>query len=290
MSTKIFKTKIISERVEIVNQPSTIVNAVKENNKTLKKMFLTDSTKDTDIIKLLSDPLFLIDVQEFHNYNKYNILFEKFSNFLVRMFDINEEHKLYLNVLNKENIIVKLNVDALFDSWMIVCFIEGGYTHLEKLYKIEEDLFSYSYALSILLSFYKSDQYQHRFEQELPLLYKYLKSEDRCEKTLSYILVCVIYMGNLQLAIDMCQHKVKLYIKDKDHFLKFFGRRFMHIYSCINDKLPTYSPRAIKYMQHFAKELKQEELGEQFVNIFIGVENHYKTKHLENLNKLKLQN
>jgi hypothetical protein len=286
MSTKVFKTKLISERVEIVNQPSTIVNTVKENNKIFKKMFLTESTKDTDIIKLLSDSLFLIDIQELHNYNKYNILFEKFSNFLVRMFDINEENKVYLNVINKENIIVKLNIDALCDSWMLICFIECSYTQLQKLYKIEEDLFSYSYGLCILLSFYKSNQYQARFEQELPLLYRYLENEDRCEKTLSYILVCVIYMGHLQLAIDMCQHKVKLYIKDRDHFLKFFGRRFLHLYVCINDNLPRYSPRAIKYMQHFAKELKQPELGEEFVNIFKSVETHYRTKHIENLKKI----
>jgi hypothetical protein len=275
------KTKTISERVEIVNQPSTIVNTVKENNKIFKKMFLTENTKDTDIIKLLADPLFLMDVTEFHSYNKYPVLFEKFSEFIVKLFDINEETKLYITVLNKENIIVKLNIDALCDSWMIICFIEGGYQQLQKLYKIEEDLFSYSYALAILLAFYKSNQYKDRFEQELPLLYNYLKSEDRCEKTLSYILVCVIYMGNLQLAIDMCQHKVKLYIKDRDHFLKFFGRRFLHLYSCINDNLPTYSPRAIKYIQHFAKELQQEDLGEEFVNIFIGIENHYRNLHIK---------
>jgi hypothetical protein len=286
MSTKVFKTKLISERVEISNKPSIIANTVKENNKTFKKLFLTESTKDTDIIKLLSDPLFLIEVQELHSYIKYPILFQKFSEFIVRLFDINDEHKMYLTVLNKENIIVKLNIDALCDSWMIICFIEGGYTQLQKLYKIEEDLFSYSYALSILLSFYKSEQYQDRFEKELPLLYDYLNDENRCEKILGYILVCVIYMGHLQLAIDMCQHKVKLYLKDRDHFLKFFGRRFLHLYSCINDRFPTYSPRAIKYIQHFAKELKQEELGEQFVSIFNNIENHYRMKYIENLKKI----
>lgn len=93
-------------------------------------------------------------------------------------------------------------------------------------------------------------------------------------------------MGHLQLAIDMCQHKVKLYLKDRDHFLKFFGRRFLHLYMCINDRLPTYSSQRIKYIQHFAKELKQPELGEEFVNIFKSVETHYRTKHIENLKKI----
>jgi hypothetical protein len=44
-------------------------------------------------------------------------------------------------------------------------------------------------------------------------------------------------------------------------------------------------------MQHFAKELQQSELGEEFVNIFTSVETHYRNLYLQNLQNLqKVQN